>query len=1186
MRLKQARWIPLLLGALAGASGFVWLPAPVGLAQSRLQNHHPGFGLAGKAEFRWATGTLRVREARLTFEGTELAVAEAILLRLDLRPWQSRRATAARVSVQGWRAELDAGRLETLQLLKQESSGAMTFEVELADGALGWTLEDGRRFAAEGITGRLVAAVGADRRTVTQGIAVARLVQPLTASADLRLRLGPDPGAWEVSAEVEALALPTPLALGLEQAGLDWKHAQLRGRVHLQPELWRLDLHGSAEGLRHKDVPLPITLDELHLTGDARRAVRAELRAHTPHGRLSADLHLVRAQSDPAATAWSGWNYDAQASIEGLQLDESLRTRLTPVVPLATKILDNLGLSGTLSARLRLSGDLAAGAPPPRFLAAAPFAGLGFRYMGFGNAATGQKFAYPEPIALQIGHVVAADNLILLHGEGKLAEEEIDPQEAPGLPPRILAGGSIQILPGVALVDLDIQAQRHPVGPLLGRRLAANPALAKLWDELGSPRGGRAEAMVRLRTPGPQIQVFVDAHASHVRATPPLLGESVSAETVDFHYSDGDLSVGGIVTAAGISARAQVRSRRMNEADAGGTEWTGVATGSGLPRLDPAAPWVGALGMPPEILEASWSGEADWQVALRLPLTRNRAEPVQTALAIGLQLREASVALPSQGLVLSAVQGATGLVLGAGGYGLLAENGSAWWSEAPLQVGARLHGQDFRGLGGNLSLTLADARLANEQSQRLLRILGQEAWGARKRLEGRFSANLDLPVDDPLAARGRVDLAPLQLELQPLRRAARQETVRFELDGRLVYSAGRIDARDLVLSGPQVELLLRDCQGRLDAEGLTLEGRVLSALGMQLRPPLGLVAPQSVLDAVDQIGMDGRIAPRDLGFTIALRAGEAPHVTAAGTMELSRFHLAGPPPVEEGAGVLVCEEFSYRGPDDFSGRFRLDEGTAIVAGVHVTGARAELQIGNERAVVTRFAADTLGGRVATDWIDEQGAGRHGSFALGLAGRADVRAEFRFDDFLLERMGEELGFRGPLAGKLSGQINLRSPDPSPINYRGSVRLDIRDGVLGTVPVLAQIWRLVGIESPTFNEGRLRLTMLGEGRILVDELSLKHPLLEVTGERLMTMDSYLGLKVTVRTFGFFGRLPLVRDVLDWFVEQDVYGPAATPRLRQRGLGKILVGDPERIPFPLWVPPVQRPDWRRSPALPADA
>jgi hypothetical protein len=53
----------------------------------------------------------------------------------------------------------------------------------------------------------------------------------------------------------------------------------------------------------------------------------------------------------------------------------------------------------------------------------------------------------------------------------------------------------------------------------------------------------------------------------------------------------------------------------------------------------------------------------------------------------------------------------------------------------------------------------------------------------------------------------------------------------------------------------------------------------------------------------------------------------------------------------------------------------------------------------------------------------------------------------------------------------------------------------------------------------------------------------------------------------------------------VEQDVYGPASAPRLRQRGLGKIFQGDPERVPFPLWVPRTPPPDRTRSPLLPPE-
>lgn len=1185
MRLKKAIWIPLVLGALVGASGFVWLPVPLSLVRKELQARHAGFDVEGEAGFRWAAGLLRVRGVRLLFEGRELAAADSMQLRVDLRPWRSARALAARARVQGLRAELDAARVEQLLLLKDPDSAGLTFELELEAGAVGWTEADGRHFAAAGIQGRVVSQVGADRRLVAHAAASARVEEPLAAAVDLRLRVGPEPGSWELSADVDAPELPAPAALGLQASGLDWRHAGLRGRLHLQPDLWRMDLTGSAEGLRHRDLPMPVTLESLHLTGDARRAVLAEIGASSPHGAVAAQVFLRRESADPAAPAWAGWSYDGHAQIAGTALDAGFRTRLTSVLPEATEVLDNLGLSGIVRARLRVSGAARPQAPAPQILAVVPFAGLGFRYEGFTDEETGERFAFPEPVALESGFLVAADRLLLLRGTGRLSEAEAVPEDAAGPAPGIFAAGTVQIAPDTALVDLDIEARRYPVGPLLGRRLAANPELAGLWDELGSPRGGRAEAVVRLRSRGPETQVFVDAHVPHLRAEPPLLGEPVSVETVDFHFADGDLSIGGDFSAAGIRVRAQTRSRRIGAEDAEETEWTGTATGTGLPQLQPAAPWVTHLGLQPELLEASWEGAASWEAALRLPVRSAGNPPGQASLDLGLSLDEAAVQLPSHGLVLSGLGARAGFSFGAGGYEVLAEGGRAIWSEAPLRFGGRFAGRDAGGLAGNLSLSIADARLASEQSARALKLLGAEAWSAQKRLEGRFSANLDVPLADPLLGNARIDLQPLVLVTLPPRQAARREAARFEVQGRILFSGGQVQAEDLALTGPDVELALRDCSGSASRDGLLLSGRVVSARGMQLRPPLGLVAPQSVLDALDQIGVDGRIAPRDLRFTLDWQAGANPQVKAEGSLELSEFRLDGPPPVENGAGLLACESFSWLGPGEFSGRFRLDEGTATVAGVGVTRALAEVQLNQDRVVVTGFAAEALGGRIATDWIDETGASRHGAFLLGLAGRAEVRGEFRFDHFLLERLGEELGFRGPLAGSLSGEIDLRGPDPSPVNYQGSVHLDIQDGVLGTVPVLAQIWRLVGVDSPTFREGELRMKMLGDGLILVETMSLTHPLLEVTGEHLITMDSYLRLKVTVRTLGFVGRLPLIRDVLDWIVEQDVYGPAAAPQLRQRGLGKIFTGDTVRVPFPLWVPPVPRPDWRRSPALPAE-
>ena len=383
MRLKKAFWIPLLLSALAGASGFVWLPAPLSLVRNELQRRHPGFGLEGTAEFRWATGRLRVRNPRLSFAGEELAAADSMQLRVDLRPWRSSESPAARVLVQGLRAEGNVEKLQRLKLLKDPESKGLAFELELTDGRLGWTMADGRHFAAQEINGRVVSQIGQDQRLLAFAAASASLQQPLSAALDLRLRLGPEPESWELSVDVAAPDVPAASALGLELAGLDWKHAEIHGRLHLQPDLWRMDLTGSAEGLRHRELPLPFSLDRLHLTGDARRAMRVEIQARTPHGDLAANAFLARAGRDPDAAAWEGWSYDGQTSLTGVNLDTSLRTRLTTILPDATLILDNLGLSGTAGARLRVTGAIGPDASPPEVLTAASVAGIGFRYQGF-----------------------------------------------------------------------------------------------------------------------------------------------------------------------------------------------------------------------------------------------------------------------------------------------------------------------------------------------------------------------------------------------------------------------------------------------------------------------------------------------------------------------------------------------------------------------------------------------------------------------------------------------------------------------------------------------------------------------------------------------------------------------------------------------------------------------------------
>jgi len=84
--------------------------------------------------------------------------------------------------------------------------------------------------------------------------------------------------------------------------------------------------------------------------------------------------------------------------------------------------------------------------------------------------------------------------------------------------------------------------------------------------------------------------------------------------------------------------------------------------------------------------------------------------------------------------------------------------------------------------------------------------------------------------------------------------------------------------------------------------------------------------------------------------------------------------------------------------------------------------------------------------------------------------------------------------------------------------------------------------------------------------------------------MDMDTTMQLKVTLRTFGFIGRLPILKDLIDLLIEQQVYGPAEAPIITHRAGGKLM-GDFERAPFPLWVPAGAQPDWKISPIFPVE-
>jgi hypothetical protein len=106
--------------------------------------------------------------------------------------------------------------------------------------------------------------------------------------------------------------------------------------------------------------------------------------------------------------------------------------------------------------------------------------------------------------------------------------------------------------------------------------------------------------------------------------------------------------------------------------------------------------------------------------------------------------------------------------------------------------------------------------------------------------------------------------------------------------------------------------------------------------------------------------------------------------------------------------------------------------------------------------------------------------------------------------------------------------------------------------------------------------------------VENFSLDGTAFEFIGKGAATMDAAIDLKITVRTLSLITRLPLIKDILDVFIEQQIYGPIEDLQIKHRSWAKILnwFSDDEAFvppPFPLWLPSPATPDWNISPIIP---
>jgi len=782
----------------------------------------------------------------------------------------------------------------------------------------------------------------------------------------------------------------------------------------------------------------------------------------------------------------------------------------------------------------------------------------------------GQRFSFPYPATDCMGSVVASSDGVLFHGQA------------------VIGGSGSANAVGIidfrepSFLDIDIKAREVPLDQRVSHAITGNPVIANLWRELGSPDQGLADADVEIRYVGDEFLIRVAGNAADISVLPSILPIRADVDHAWFDWVPGKARFGASMHALGGGIWVDGSAHDVVNRDVPEIRLTlrgrGFdATHSELRILESYLP------LPQGLSEFELSGDVFYDLHLVKPLDETSPAHISGQLVT----EGANLRWPALGLDFIHLYSRAGFA----GHGADMQIGVARsWSQVD---GGTVNGSLMMTSAGANSKAVAEGRqlrLSNDLLSNLQDLSGQKPWG--RHLEWQGSVNMLAEVDpfQPTVIESHMDFHPLVV-----RAPGMVEDVTFEIGGRIEIGGEMtpngsnfpfFNANAITLTGAGVDLSVQDLSAFFDDTGLQVEAVCGSSAGIELSSRLPQLVDEETMLALEEIGLGGMVRPNNLQVLATLPYDDPMHFRANGGLIMEDVTLAaGASPLTNGYAEIEVRDARWNGAQDFAAELEFSNGSAKVGGLAMEHANAHVDVNPDRVIWTDVNAEMLGGRLHTNGSDADGTEVSGLFRLDFDPSAPMQANYFVTGMQLERMRDELGLGGPLAGVVSGFVDVTLPSTSPTFASGRGWFHINGGALGTVPVLKTIWRVAGISPPIFDEGDVAFRLNGQGRLYVDEFSLQHPLLRVTGEGSMDMDTRLRLKVTLRTFGFVGRLPILKDLIDLLIEQQVYGPAEAPIITHRAGGKLFGDDFAPPPFPLWVPGGPQPDWRISPIFPVE-
>ncbi|MDA0666976.1 MAG: hypothetical protein O3A95_03245 [Planctomycetota bacterium] len=1140
----------LFLTGLLIITAYLPMPLPIGLINRAIALRAPELALKAEgATIRWGFGQVIMADLRLTHKDLDRARVERLDAFLDLRPWSKAFGKPITLKIQEADGDMSLEVLESLAKLKSNNPEPFPLQLEIADSQLRWTDEEQRVYQVGNAQVKGYLSAQGSRFAVNSQASL-----PATGAFDFHLEATQGFAAWTVALAADVRVVEDWAVLA--HPDLPWVggHLSLRAEANGTAEgLGLAKLQGSLALAQLEYPPYDIRTSKLGMDfeGDNHTGIQFSLHGSEAHGDFAGGgaIRLTNGEQPEVGFAVRG---------EGLEVTEELVDWLDSILPDVGAIVKGLEPRGYPQTEFAAQWNEELGFDWSLHVDATDTA---LTYRGFLDEEDGSRISFPYPVNVQHGHMVTGNKTLLFLGETDAGETG-----------NAWATGTFDFRPEEVEFALDLTAENVTLDAKINHALTGNPEIARLWRDLGSPSNGTAGIEVLLRYDGKDFGVGIRGEGTNLDAIPGLLPLPMHADSAWFSWTPGLARFGGLLRVMGgdftLSGEAREAAQEGIDPVVRMT-LQGQDAAATLAEMNTLSAY---LQLPPEIADFPLQGDVSYGIQMVLPLNQSAPHMLTT-----FTCSNAKLDWPDMGLSFTPLNG----------QGAIALRGKEFLISLP-RTWSGVDGGNIRAsynVSSQPGLSMAtvygqDLHIRSDLLLRMQELTGQEPWGTHADWSGTADIRATLNPDNPEEFQARVDLKPLTMQMGD---ALLGET--FRLQGAIHLFPDGFKADVLRLFSEDSDLTIHEVDGVFEGDILNLNAILDSQQGISLSSRLALIANREALSALSEIGLDGHVRADNLRVEAILPAGGTPRIRAEGGLILEDVSMAGMSPITRGYAKVEVRKAWWSDSSEFGAELDLSDGTGMLGEVGMSKASAHIHIDSEVIRWTDVDLALLGGKVTTNGKTRDGEDVRGYFSLGLTKEAPIEVRCFAEDLSLQRMRREVGLSGSLAGQLGGYLYLKSPSPSPTFCKGLGQLRIENGVLGTVPVLNAIWRVAGIAPPKFSEGVLDFRVDGKGKIFVEKLALNHSLLEVRGEGSIDMDTNLSLKVTLRTFSLLGRLPILKDLIDFLVEQQVYGPAEAPIITQRAVSKIGGDIFARPPFPLWVPAPPKPDWKVSPVLPIE-